>query len=210
MAPQHHKPEHIFTNYLAISHIILTADSHHVFLMGVYGNMLDGEIYTIEFECGFELLNDLLPLVDDQAEQAIEALAQHIAHPSEEHNTIDLSDSGGLHFETHAFALQVIHEEDEEGRTYLPEEPSYQLVGFIPLPSFLPEFMGEYFPTEPSSLVLYYNRLLALQYAFYLSFQKTMKEELAKMRSHLYDPLVWTLAKMQYELEASNKQEEDQ
>jgi hypothetical protein len=206
---KHPKPEHIFTTYLAISHIILTPDSHHVFLMGVYGNMLDGEIYTLEFECGFELLNDLLPLVDEQAEQAIEALAQHIAHPSEEHNTIDLSDSGGLHFESHAFALQVIHEEDEEGRPYLPEEPSYQLVGFIPLPSFLPEFMGELLPADPASRIAYYNRLLAMQYAFYLSFQKTMKEEMAKVRAHVYDPVVWTLAKTQYELEASTKREDE-
>jgi hypothetical protein len=147
--------------------------------------------------------------VDEQAEQAIEALAQHIAHPSEEHNTIDLSDSGGLHFESHAFALQVIHEEDEEGRPYLPEEPSYQLVGFIPLPSFLPEFMGELLPADPASRIAYYNRLLALQYAFYLSFQKTMKEEMAKVRAHVYDPVVWTLAKTQYELEASTKREDE-
>lgn len=209
MSSKHPKPEHIFTSYLAISHIILTPDSHHVFLMGVYGNMLDGEIYTIEFECGFELLNDLLPLVDEQAEQAIEALAQHIANPSEEHHTIDLSDSGGLHFETHAFALQVIHEQDEKGRPYLPEEPSYQLVGFITLPAFLPEFMGEFLPSDPVSQVAYYNRLLALQYAFYLSFQKTMKEEMAKVRAHLYDPVAWTLARTQYELEVSPKREDE-
>jgi hypothetical protein len=204
MANNKQNPGHIFTTYLAISAIILTPDSNHVFLMGVYGNMLNGDIGTIEFECGFGLLNDLLPLVDEQAEEVIEALAQHIAHPSDEHHTIDVSESGGLHFEEHAFALQIIHEQDEEGRPYLPEEPSYHLAGFIPLPAFLPPFMGEPLPTDGAQLVQYYNRLLALQYAFYLSFQKILQEELAQVRANLYDPLVRTLARAQYELDAAS------
>lgn len=204
MAEQYAKPGHIFTTYLAISAIILTPDSNHVFLLGVYGNMLNGDVETIEFECGFGLLNDLLPLVDEQAEEAIEALSTHIANPTGEHHTIDLSESGGLHFEGYAFALQVIHEQDENGRPYLPDVPSYHLAGYIPQPSFVPDGLGYPLPRDGAELVQYYNRLLALQYAFYQVFQKTMDEETARVRANLFDPLVRELARVVYEQEVDS------
>lgn len=201
------KSSHIFTTYLAVSAIILTPDNDHVFLMGIYGDLVDGEIYTLEFECAFELFNDLL--VDEQADEAIEALSQHLSHPSGETHTIDLTESGGLHFEGYAFALQVIHEQDEEGQPYLPEEPSYQLAAFLPHPSFLPDFMGESLPTGKAERVRYYNGLLALQYMFYLHFRKSLEEDIALVRAHLYDPLVRALAREVYELEQEREQNSD-
>lgn len=61
-----------------------------VSLLGVYGNMINGEILTIEIECDFKLLNDLLSSAGDQAEHAIEELASALNNINEEVCTIDV------------------------------------------------------------------------------------------------------------------------
>ena len=208
MHPELRYPEHIFTTYLALSSIILTPDNEHAFLFGIYGNMTTGDTQTIEFECGFSMLNDLLPLGDEQSEEAIEALAQCITAPTGDHQTIDLSEMG-VHFYRHVFALQIIHELDEEDRPYLPKEPSYQLIGFTPIPSFFTEYWDEDIPTEKELMVPYFNKCMTLQYHLYLSFQKVMEENIALARTNLSDPLYFAMAKTQYELEVAKKKKDE-
>jgi hypothetical protein len=68
-------------------------------LLGVYGDMNTGQIKPIEIVCDFKTLNDLLFEAGKQAEEAIELLAKAINHPTSDTEAIDVSYSGGIHFE---------------------------------------------------------------------------------------------------------------
>lgn len=199
--PDHDQPDYLFTTYLSLSHIFLSHEHTQVSLLGVYGNLVTGEINEITIECDFEMLNDMLALVDDQAEQAIESLSYHITHPTSEIAVIDLSCSG-LHFEEHIFALQVIFEVDETGNSFMTEDVSYSLNGFVKRESILPSFVEVTLPAGIAERALYYNQLLAMQYHLYLHFQKKTNTRQALVISNLVDPLVFALAKTQYELQA--------
>lgn len=199
------QPNYIFTSYLALSTIIVSHKSSIVTLLGVYGKMLNGNILTIEVECNFETLNDLLTAAGAQAENAIDQLSKVLLDKSKECHAIDVSQDGGIHFEDHIFALQAIYEEGPLGETVVPREFSYLLNGYIQRPTFIHDFIGYIIPKNKVQLSRYYAKLLAMQYELYLGFRKRTTKEFALIFSNLSDPVIYTTAKNHYELKEMQK-----
>jgi hypothetical protein len=88
--------------------------------------------------------------------------------------------------------------EGEEGK--VEDEIFYILNGYIKKNETLPDFLDIILPTEEAELVNYYNKLLAIQYRFYLLFKKIEPAERALMKSDLQSELVFVLAKANYGL----------
>lgn len=202
----HRQPSIIITSYLAVSHIWISPDDQDVSLWGVYGNLANSEITTIRVETDFQTLHDLLPHSDGEyAEEVILAISKGMTEPSEENGIIDLCDLGGLHFEEHIFSLQFILEEDESGNLTEPEEPCYQLQGYIPRNNLLPYFMDFDIPSEINERVRYHHQLLAMQYQLYTLLLPKMNKTYALTFSNLNDPLYFEMAKTQFELQQAMK-----
>jgi hypothetical protein len=189
-------PAHITTSYLILSSICFTHDDNYVYLFGCYGNLVNGDINSIEIETDFETLNTLLYEIDEYADEAIEALANKISNPTTETETIYFIEQGGLHFMDHIFVFSLIRYEDEDD----DEELTYHLNGFMKRKEMLPDFIEFSLPTNQRQLVKYYNEILAVHYQFYLNFRKITTKEIALISSGLYNQLLFTLAKAQFNL----------
>jgi hypothetical protein len=198
-------PGHIFTSYLALSAICITHNDSYVYLYGCYGNLATADIDTIEIETDFETLNTLLFELGDDANFAIEALANSISCPTQKSQTIMLDSKGGLHFEDHLFALMLSRKEDLDDDD---EFISYQLNGFMKRDGILPEFDYSYLPSDKTQVVEYYNKVIAVQYLFYLHFKKQSSNEMALILSGLHNPVLFALAKA-YQENLSNIEAHD-
>jgi hypothetical protein len=196
----HETPLHIFTSYIGVSHICFRHRNADVTLLGCYGDLATGEMKPITIETNFETLNELLYSIDDQADDAIDALVKSITEPSEDYHIIELADQNGIHFNDHIFALMRIREDDENTSVAGPEDVSYVLNAYIKRKEILPEFITTDIPTSRGKYLSYCNRLLAIRYRFYLLFGKTMNRLLALSVANLSDPLTYAMAKTQYKV----------
>lgn len=205
MNEPHKNPNYIFTSFLSISHLFISHNSSAVTILGCYGNLLSGEIENISIETDFATLNDLLNEIGAEADEAIEQVAKLLSKPTDENGVIDLTDSGGLSFSDHIFALLVIHEEDEEGKIIETEENSYHLNAYMKRQNILPDFIENMIPENVSERSNYFNTLIAMQYHIYLASRKKQEENIALINANLTDPFYFNLAKTQYELQKSNQ-----
>jgi hypothetical protein len=195
----HQYPSKLFTSYLSISHILFSNAHSQVTLLGCYGNLLDGLISSITIETNFRMLNTLLDQAGEQAETVIEQLANKISHPERELDVIDISVEG-ITFEDHLFAFSAMIYENEEGELEKPEGFAYRLAGFMYREGILDEFNVYGPPADQQELAVYYNKLLAMQYHFYLLFSSQLSIEKGLICSNLTDPFYFRLAQNQYHL----------
>lgn len=137
---------------------------------------MNGKIESISIETDFTTLNELLAEKGNEAEEAIEKIAVLLSDPSEGNSVVGLSDSGGLTFEDHIFALLVIYDEDEEGKLIESEEHSYRLNAYIDRQNILTEFISIAIPETHAGRSAYYNSILAMQFQFYLSCRKNREK----------------------------------
>jgi hypothetical protein len=206
MADLRENANYIFTTYLGISSIVISHDNSNVLLFGVYGNQLDGNFYTIEIQTNFQTLYDLLSLLEDQAEEAIDALSNAIANPTEDNQVIDLSGKV-IHFYEHIFGFIAFFRETEEGNRKVKEDGLYLLAGYAKKDPIHSDFNDLEIPTEGLELIEYYNSLLSMQYALFLSAVKQVDKLTSLVLSNLTDPTIFALAKAQYELEEKIRDE---
>jgi hypothetical protein len=66
MHDPHKQPLFLYTTYLQIDTIALSQEHTSVWLYGIYGNLLSGEIHDIKIEVDFALFNGLLYLADEE------------------------------------------------------------------------------------------------------------------------------------------------
>jgi hypothetical protein len=199
---------YIFTTYLGISSIVISHENSNVLLFGVYGNQLDGNFYTIEIQTNFQTLYDLLSLINDQSEHAIDALSNAIANPTEENQVIDLSGKE-IHFYEHIFGFFAFFRESEERKEKVKEDGLYLLAGYTIKDPIHSGFNDLDIPTEGLELIEYYNSLLSMQYALYLSAVKQVDKTTSQVLSNLTDPTIFALAKAQYDLEEKIRDEKN-
>ncbi len=200
MAEPRENANYIFTTYLGISSIVISQDNSNVLLFGVYGDQLNGNFKTIEIQTNFQTLYDLLPLIEDQAEEAIDALSNAIANPTEDIQVIDLSGKE-IHFHEHIFGFIAFFKENEEGNRKVKEDGLYLLAGYTKRGPIHSDFNDLEVPTEGLELIEYYNSLLSMQYTLFLSALMQVDRLTALVLSNLSDPTIFALAKAQYELE---------
>src|SRR4051812_19447335 len=85
MIDTHRYPNHILTSYLAISHVWVSQENSDVYLWGIFGNLMNGDMSPIRIETEFETLHALLPFSDSpETEEIIAAISKGISEPSEE------------------------------------------------------------------------------------------------------------------------------
>ncbi len=121
MLDHHENPAHIITSYLAITSIVVSHDDDTVKIFGLYGNLVDPGMPTIEFHLSFYQLNELLSAITEQADNAIDQIAKALTEPQDDHSVINVTKQGGLHFANHLFAFQVVYEEDENGHVTITD-----------------------------------------------------------------------------------------
>ncbi|MGE5522022.1 MAG: hypothetical protein ACM3VS_19015 [Candidatus Dadabacteria bacterium] len=193
-------PTHIFTSYIGVSHICFSHEDSRITLLGCYGELVTGEMKTIEIETNFDTLYELLTSIEEQADDAMEAMANRLMEPRSDNEILDLVDAGGLHFNDHIFALMRIHEEEDGYHSTQPENITYVLNAYIDRKKLLPEFISTSLPSGVQNFLLYCNRLLAIRYRFYLVFRKTMNRLMALSVANLTDPVIYTMARTQYKV----------
>jgi hypothetical protein len=208
MARPKENANYIFTTYLGISSIVISHENSNVLLFGVYGNQLDGNFYTIEIQTNFQTLYDLLSLVEDQSEEAIDALSNAIANPTEENQVIELSGQE-IHFYEHIFGFIAFFREIQEGKGKVKEDGLYLLAGYTKKDPIHADFNDLEIPTEGLELIEYYNSLLSMQYALYLSAVNQVDNVTSLVLCNLTDPTIFALAKAQYELEQKIRDEKE-
>jgi hypothetical protein len=208
MIDRHEKPNHIFTTFLNISHVFISNGSSDVNLLGCYGNLLNGDLETISVDTDFAILNDLLGVAGPGAEEATDEIAKLLSKESEETSVVDLSASGGLTFNDHIFAFLVIYEEDEDGQLIeTDDDHGYHLNTYIPRGDILADFDSINVPDSGPERLAYLNSLFAMQYQVYLASRKEHGENKALLFANLTDPLHFNLAKTQYELGKSRREQ---
>lgn len=204
----HRLPLHIFTTHLAVSGIVFSSEDSIARVYAVYGDMLDGDLPTIEFETDFNGLYDLISLIDGQTDDVLEKLSTIIANPSDEPVSIDIP--GGLYFEHHIFSFILIEEEGDEENPAPPEDTTYLLGGYAERKPYFPLFSDlDKIPEDKEERLHYYSRGLAMQYHLYVSFIKKMRKLQALTCSGLTAPHIFALAKAQYELLKPIEEAED-
>jgi hypothetical protein len=206
----HKHPTHVVTNYLGLSGVTISHVDASVRLYGLYGNLLDGKDIIFEFETDFETLNELLEMgeeiMEGQKDDAITAIAGALTHPVGDDEFIDMEDKGGLWFYDHLFLFQAIGKGDEEGAGTEEGQPCYILHGYVERGALLPMWIDlDFTHPDPEQRVQHYNRILALQYHFYALFVKKIRKSQALHFCGLINPLVFSLARELYELEAKGR-----
>lgn len=199
----HRQPARLFTTHLAICSIAVSHSCSYVRLFGVYGNLLDGGFPGIEIETEFDTFYELLDLLDEDQEETVdrlqEDLAAVIACPTSTMTILNPDeDYAALYFMNHIFALELNCERDEEGRAMATEETAYRLIGYTERGN-IPDFLDWFPPGRQDRQTHHYLRALAVQYHLYLSFEKRMEKGDALVATHLAHPLLFNLAKAQYE-----------
>jgi hypothetical protein len=208
MIDRHENPNYIFTTFLSISHVFISNGSSDVTLLGCYGNLLTGDLETISVDTDFATLNDLLGVAGPGAEEATDEIARLLSNTSEETNVADLSASGGLVFTDHIFAFLVVYEEDEDGQLIeSSDDHGYHLNTYIPRGDILNDFDSISIPETGAERLTYLNSLFAMQYQVYLASRKEFGENKALLFANLHDPLHFSLAKTQYELGKSTREQ---
>jgi hypothetical protein len=205
MHDPHKNPNYIFTNCLHISHVFLSHEDSQVTLLGCYNDMLDDGMRTISIETDFATLNDLLAEYGPEADDTIEQIATLLSHPTKEDPMIDLCDERGLSFSGFIFAFMMIMDTDEEGNPRELGEYNYLLTAYVKTENIFPEFCSYVPLADGAERVAYLNSLLAMQYHVYLSCQKKLDQRTALIYSNLTDPLCFTLAQTQYDLQKSGQ-----
>ena len=199
MDDPHIYPFHIFTNQLHLSHIIISHTSSDVFLLGCYGDLLNGGMTTITIETDFSMLNDLLTHAGEEAEEAIDQISKCLANPSGDETTIDLSASDGLFITELLFSFLRI----ETGEVRIPElgEYTYALVGWLKTNGHFRVLDDGTPPDRYRDRLSYLNTLLTIQYRFYLAYKEKEDHYTALYSSNLLDPVTFNIAKTMYELQ---------
>jgi len=196
-------PFHIISSYFAVSAVFVPRNHSDVIMFGVYGNMLTGDFDTIIVETGFDNFNQLLTIATEDgtesADSIISAISEAITRGTENMDITEINNCGGLVFPDHLFSFSLLLEEDKDVITLAPDDIFYQLNGFIPREDWLEEFCDPP-PDDDQHKVLYYHKLLAIRYAFYLVHLKNMRHSKAARLSNLIDPVVFQLAEVQYKL----------
>lgn len=197
------QPDIMYTTFVAISSITIDPVEENILLLGVYEHPVTNSVETIDIICDFYTLNNLLSLVDNQQSQvAIDNLVDIISQPRLAEESIDLAEMGGLTFERHIFVLETLFFQEEEEENIRPGNIGYFMRDFVPLEDGQ-QFDATPVPTEPALLVTHYNNLLALRYQVYLFYRKQPQkysDNDALYYASLIDPLLFALAKTQYEL----------
>jgi hypothetical protein len=204
MHDPHKNPDHIFATYLDLSYVFFSKNSSDVTLIGSYGNLLNSEMESISIETDFTTLNDLLTQAGPEAEWTIDQVAMLLSQASDENPVIDLCLEGGLHLGDHIFSL-IILDTDEEGNIQESEEYSYKLVAYTGRDNIVPDFVYSDCPVTLEEHLTYFNTLLAMQYHLYLSCIENLEHQTALIYSNLTDPLCFSLAQTQYELQKSGQ-----
>ncbi len=191
--------DNVITAYLHVSTIILSHENDVVTLFGLYTDLADGSRETIEFHLSFYQLNELLSLINLQADNTVEQIANALNDPADDHTIINLAGEGGLHFYDYIFSFQAIYEEDEAGGHLVPEMRTYLLLAYMPLNGLLPYFIHNNLP-EGKEYLDYLNKVLAAKYRLYLHLANMLTEEQGRACSGLYDPVKFAMAKQYYRL----------
>jgi hypothetical protein len=202
-------PNTIFTSSLFVLGICYFHKFSAFYIFCYYYDLLSGELQPIEVRTDFETLYNLLSEIGKDGEETIDELSKFIPGSAEEISVINFGDEKQpLYLEHHFFAFMLTMEEDEDMDDDV-DEISYQLTGFLRHDS-LSEIICLEMPYENNAeLVEYYNEILAVQYLFYLHFKKSEEEEWARSLSNLGQPLMFALAKAQYNLLKKNKSDAD-
>lgn len=117
MPVQNQLHEIIFTGNVAVSHIGLYMQEPDVTMFTLFGNLITGDMQPINILCDFGQLNELLSVAHDGSEEAIGKLSTLVSTGYTDGETIDLTETGGLHFLQVLFCLERIsnfYEEDED------------------------------------------------------------------------------------------------
>ena len=200
MKNSHEQPSQIFTTFLSISHIIISHEDSNVILLGVYGDLADGETKQIMVETVFQTLNDLIS-EEGGNEEVVDLISNALNNPTGETETIDVSDTGGLNFYKFFFPLQMILEEDDDIETLEPEDISYLLTVCVKIEKYLDGYWEFPIPENKKELVVYFNKILAMQYLLCLSVSQTTDKEKAFIISGLTNPILFAMAKTHFELD---------
>jgi hypothetical protein len=203
MHDPHKYPNYIFTNELAISHILISHQTSQVTVLGCYYDMLYGGMPTICLETDFASLNDLLSELGEDAEDAIDQISKCLVEPSGEVSIIDLSNEGGISISGYLFSFVLMDE--EENRMIREEQWTYRVVGCIARDEILPDFSDCIMPENVNERLTYLSSLIAIQYHFYLTYREKMADDAAIIYANLDDPLYFNLAKTIYELQIAGQ-----
>jgi hypothetical protein len=194
-------PLFIYTSFLTASHIIIHEAEPEITLVGMYANLVTGEIENLQVDCAFTQLNDILYCSGDGTDKIMEQVADLIAAGITESHTIDVTNDGGLECGNLLYCLQNV----QQHATGLPVANEYSLVACINKKPVV-EYDTLKLPQGRHEQLSYYLSVLAIQYSFYLHFKTYMQEEEARVYSGLNEGVVYQLSKLQYEfLNATNR-----
>jgi hypothetical protein len=200
MEPDFHKnPCCVITSYLDVCHLYISDEGDDVSLIGCYGNIINGSFVPVLVETDFKTFYELLSEINP-SDNLLAAIEKRVAAPSEKNELIEMVDDV-LCFTDHIFSLGIICEEDDFGNLTHSEENAYLLQAYIKRQELLSDFPSFNLPKGKMELSRYYNRLFAIKYHFYLHIQKTNGPEIALQFTHLTDPLAFSTAKAQYNLQ---------
>jgi hypothetical protein len=204
-----HKPFHILTSYLFVFNIFIEEESSAVSLIGSYGDLTTGECEDVFIQTSFDLFYELLSQYE-LSDGLLRVIAERVANPVPANEVIEIPEGEELCFTDHIFSLTVMCEPEEVG-SYIPGEDSdYWLDGFMKRGNLLPQFTSVTLPGDKQELSLYYNRLLYMQYVFFLNLKESINDEtLALSHAGLNDTLFLAMAQTQYELQ-KHKNNQDQ
>ncbi len=196
-----HKPFHILTSHLYIFNIFIAEESSAVSLIGHYGDLITGEYENVFIQTSFDLFYELLSQYEI-SDALLQLISERVTRPVPANEVIEIPEGDELCFTDHIFSLTVMCD-PEEISSYIPGEDSdYWLDGFMKRGNLVPKFTSLTLPKDKQGLSLYYNRLLYMQYEFYLHIKESIDDdELALSHAGLYNTMFLAMAKIQYELQ---------
>jgi hypothetical protein len=195
-------PHSFITTFFSVGQVIFSRQHHYVRLLGVYGNLLNGSIDTIEVEAPFDSFYSLLHVpCEDQPDrqEVIEVLLQDMSRATEDETIIDLTELGGIDFHDWIFSFMPLL---EEGEVIVPEEAPeeddttcFVWVAHLPKDDLLPDFLEWTMPKTAKARQAYYQQLLAMRWHFY---KRLLREQVPEGRARLFaqltDPFVLAMA----------------
>jgi hypothetical protein len=200
--PDSHKnPYCVLTSYLDVSHLYISDEGDDVSLIGIYGDIITGGYEPVTVVTNFKTFYELLPAAYP-SDSLLADIEKRITAPSKKNELIEIIDGEDmLCFTDHIFSLGIIFEEDDFGNlTHAEEDNEYMLQAYIKRQELLPNFTFFNIPRVKTALSRYYNRVFAMKYHFYLHIQETRGPEMALQFTHLTDPLMFSTAKVAYDL----------
>lgn len=214
MPDPYHHPQTIITNNLELTGIAVWHKEDWVVLMGFWGDMIHAELGNdIEIQCSFDQLNTLLSELSQgsrffreqaaRAEEVMDELAELLTHPGEEEwGLLDLCEKDPLYFAEHVFSFDLLCE-GADGDRY-PREPRYELRGYTRRQKGWPMWEDLWLPEAREERSAYWLQLLVLHYGLFLAYEGRVPRPEALVLAGLSDPLLFELARVQYEqLEAA-------